>query len=705
MTRPYREMQAVAPSDPLELAIEALQTGDLSRAAGLAAERTRHAPADAAAWEVLSVACFRRGLLDPAIDAAGRAARLTPHQASRHANLGVILRAAGQVEAAERAYGAALLVDPAFASAHHNLGNLRLDQGRLHDAEASLREALRLQPGQAEAWRSLGMVLQRGGRLEEAVRANEAVLALDPDHALGLSEGGAYLMALGRHDEARARLERAVAVAPDLLGAHANLGVLHLHAGRPVASLKATLRALELDPSEQRAIGNLALALKDMALLSEAELLLRRALASRPDHAAGHSSLLVCLDCHPDRSPEAVSAEHRRWDEAHAKPPRPAAPGFGNDRNPERRLRVGFVSPDFREHPSRPFVEALLGGFDRERVALFCYAELARPDAASTRFQAIADGWRMTAGLPDTAVAQIIREDRIDVLVDLGGHGAASRLLVFAHRPAPIQIAYGLGHAGAAVGLSAIDVFLADETMVPEGDGALIAGAVLRLSRTPLAYAPPPGMPEPGPSPALGQGVVTFGYLGPAERINDKVAAAWAAILKRTRGSRLLLNGHLFGERACRTLLERRFAAHGVAPERLDLVDAGAPPRAWEAYARIDIALDPFPCNAAASAVEALWLGVPVVSLMNRRPVGRVGASLLAALDLSDWAAADVEAYVEKAVATAADPAALDDLRSGLRARFLASPLADAHGLGRELELALRGLWRRWVEQNPASGG
>ena len=697
--RPYDDMAAAAPpATLLEHAIAALRSGDLPRAAALATEKTKRDPDDAAAWEVLSVACLQRGVLEPAVDAAQRAAKLSPQVASRHANLGVILRAAGQPEAAEAAYGAAIAADPAFAAAHHNLGNLRLDQGRLHDAEASLRAAVALQPDNVEAWRSLGIVLHRSGRTEEAVSALDVVLALASDHVPGLNDAGAYLMALGRLDHARARFERAVALQPDLLGAHANLSVLHRRAGRPIAALKAVVNVLELDASDHRSICNLALVLQDLGLFREAELLFRRALSLRSDYVAGRSNLLLCLNAHPDKPPKAVFDEHRRWDEAHAKiaPDGPAS--FDNDPNPERPLRVGLVAPDLREHAAGPFVEPLMRGLFRERFEVFCYSQLDHGDADVQRFRVMADGWRSTAGLSDEAVAQIIRDDRIDILIDLGGHAPGGRLSVFAQRPAPIQIEHFLAHGGTS-GLSAMDVFLCDAVMVPTAAGALFSERVVRAPRIPLAYAPPPAMPEPRPGPVSRRGYVTFGYFGPADRINNKVTACWAAILNKVAGSRLRLSADVFGEPAFRALFERRFAAHGVGAERLELTGADPQARSWDAYAQVDVMLDTFPHSSGVSLVEALWMGAPVLSIEGPSSVGRVGASILSALNLPDWVAEDVGDYIAKAVAAAADPDSLDDLRLSLRQRCLASPLADVNDLGRQLSVILRDLWRAWLER------
>ena len=613
---------------PLDKAAAALGAGDLARAAMLAARETHAQPDNALAWEILSLATYRRGAMEAAVEAGREAARLAP-SAHRHANLGVILRAAGRLAEAEAAYIQALAADPAFAPAHQNLGNLLLDMGRLEEAEASLNEALRLAPGVFEARRSLGMVYQRTGRLPEAVEALEAVGAAAPTHAQALNDLGACLMALDQAPRAQAALEKALAANPDFPDAHGNLGALHLRGGRLFAAREETLRALAGAPNETRWISNLAVIAKDLGEFDEAEALFRRALALRPDYAAGHANLLFCLNYHPDRSAEDIFAEYRAWDAAHALGKPAAVQRFANDPDPNRRLRLGLVSPDFREHSARHYLEPILSGLDHQAFEVFCYAELTRPDAWTERFKAMADHWRPTTGLTDEAMAARIVSDRIDILLDLGGHTAGSRLGVFARRPAPVQAAHFLGH-GYTSGLSAIDAFIADAELAPPGSDPLFAERqVVRLPRIPLAYAPPQGMPAPSPAPALTAGRVTFGYFGRPERINARVVAVWSRVLLAVPGARLMLNSKAFADPQFQGLFEARFAHHGVAADRLDLVFTSPQPRTWDAYGQVDIALDPFPHNAGATTIEALWLGVPVLTLKDRPSVGRFGASIL----------------------------------------------------------------------------
>ena len=328
-------------------------------------------------------------------------------------------------------------------------------------------------------------------------------------------------------------------------------------------------------------------------------------------------------------------------------------PAFDLDRSPERRLRVGYVSPDFRQHAVALFAEPLLAAHDHSAVELHCYAEVPAPDAVTERFRALADHWHSTVGLSDEELAEQIRRDRIDVLVDLAGHTAGNRLLAFARKPAPVQVAWLLGH-GYTSGLSAMDAFLADAELAPPGSDGLFSERLVRLSRIPLAYAPPAEMPDVAPLPARANGFVTFGYFGRTVRLNDAVLAAWARILHAVPGSRLMLNSAPFGEPAGREQMAARFAALGIDPARLDLVYTSPQPRTWAAYGEIDIALDPFPHNAGTTTIEALWQGVPVLTLAGRPTVGRFGAAILHAVGLDDWVTDDVDAYVARAVTAAA---------------------------------------------------
>ena len=693
-----------SPGAPLlARAIEAFSRGDAATAAQLARSATELAPLDAYGWGVLCVSLHRLKDAAGAIEAGRKAVALNPASAEHHNNLGVALRAAGRLREAEAEYLAALAVDPRFTSAHGNLGNLARDEFRSEDAERHYRAALALKPDGADLWQNLAGVLQRRGRMDEGGAALEKALALAPSRADILTDYAMYLAARNQMQDGANLLIKAIELNPNLDTAHGNLGALQLRSGQLMPAQRSTRRAFELAPNEQRWLSNLGVISKDLGRFDEAETLFRRALALKPDYAVGHANLLFCLNYHPDKSAEEIFAEYQRFDAAHARPHMPASVAYANTPLPDRRLRVGFLSPDFREHAARHFLEPLLENYDRSAIELFCFAEVPNPDFMTERFKSLASHWRSTVGLTDDEVAEQIRKDTIDIMVDFGGHTSSSRLLALARRPAPIQVAHHLGH-GYTSGMSSMDVFLSDQEMAPVGAEHLFAEKrIVRLSRIPVAYSPPSGMPAPSPVPALKKGHITFGYFGRTERINDRVVKAWADILKAVPSSRLMLNSRPFNERDFCDMMADRFAAHGVARDRLELVYTQPQPRTWDAYSEIDIALDPFPHNAGTTTIEAAYLGVPVVSVLDRPSVGRFGASNLAALGMQDWVAPNVAAYVDLAVEKSRDVQALAKLRESLRARFLASPLSDGKGLTREIERAFRALWIEWCARQSAT--
>ncbi len=608
----------------------------------------------------------------------------------------------GDLAAARELAERMLARTPSDVEATHLLGLIAYREERFSDADACLAAAIALAPARGELHANHAAILRSLGRFVDAEAAARAGIALNPNGAAeSHSNLGNILRDTGRFDAAIAAFETAVRLSPRFADAWSNMAwVLSLN-GQAHRAETAARTAIACDPGHANGHNNLGLALMRQSRLEEAEAVLRRAVALRPDFALPHSNILFCLNYRRDLSAEAIFEEYRTWDERHAKPLAPARAEFASDRTPGRRLRVGYVSPDFRTHAAAFFAEGLLAAHDREQVEIFCYAEVTTADATTQRFRALADHWRNTVGMSDAALVEKIRADRIDVLVDLAGHTAGNRLLVFARRPAPVQIEYLLGH-GYTSGLSAIDAFLADAALAPPGSEHLFSERLLRLPRIPLAYTPPADMPPVAPLPALTNGFVTFGHFGRPVRLNDGVISAWARILLAVPGSRLMLNSAPFAEPAGRDRFAARFAARGIARDRLDLVFTSPQSRTWAAYGAIDIALDPFPHNAGTTTIEALWQGVPVVTLAARPSVGRIGASILHAVGLDDWIATDEDGYVARAVAAAADIQALARLRDGLRQQFAASPLHDAAGLARHVEAAFRGLWNAWCEPDDA---
>ncbi|HEX2839763.1 tetratricopeptide repeat protein, partial [Hyphomicrobium sp.] len=547
------------------------------------------------------------------------------------------------------------------------LSDLQRRLGRLSDAEATARLGLKRAPNSAAIGNALGNALFAQHRLTEAEAAFTIAITAKPGHAEAFNNRALVLMRRGQLAAAERDLRQALALRPDIT----EIGY------------------------------NLANAVQDQGRAAEAIDIFQATLAKAPNHARGHGMMLFAVTYHPGLTSEQIFAEFRRWNEMHAARHAPKDAVWANDRTPDRRLRIGYVSPDFATKSSRHFIEPILVGHDPEKVEVFCYAEVPAPDAETHRLKALAQHWRTTVGLSDDELADLIRRDAIDVLVDLGGHTARNRLLTFARKPAPIQVAHFLGH-GYTSGLSVMDAFLADDVMAPEGSDHLFSEPVERMSRMPVAYEPPQGMPDVAPLPALKNGYVTFGNFGRVVRLNDEVIATWAEILSAVPRSRLVLNTVAFlDEEVCRRY-RGLFAKHGISADRVDMVFSTPQSKTWEAYAGIDIALDPFPHNGGTTTIEAAWLGVPSVCLKMRPSIGCFGASIMGTLGLSDWVASTRRDYVAMAIRRAANIEALTELRAGLRARMAASALCDARGLAKDLERVYRRLWQRYLDREEA---
>jgi predicted O-linked N-acetylglucosamine transferase (SPINDLY family) len=631
------------------------------------------------------------GRWEDAVLSCRRALILSPHAAAAHNDLGLALREQGRLNEAIASYRRAVSAEPDAPQAHGNLGNVLNELGRLDEAIACCRRAAALAPGHPQAHNNLGVALKDVGRLAEALAAVRTAIGLKPDFAEAFNTLGNTMQAQGRWDEAAACYRMALEIAPYAAGPHYNLGNALLDRARLSEAIDCFRLAIACQPDCREAHNNLANACKDLGRLDEAGACFRRALDIDARYVEAHSNLLFCLNYHPDLPAEEIFAEYRRWEAQHARPPGGPMTAHANLRDPERRLRIGYVSPDFRRHSARHFIEPLLSRHDRGAVDVFAYANHPIDDEVTARIKTYVDHWQPTLGLGDESLAELIRADRIDILVDLAGHTRGNRLLTFARKPAPVQVASWLGY-GYTTGLSAMDYFLGDAVFTPPGCEGVFAEQVVRLPVF-AAYRPAEGMGEVGPLPAIGRGHITFGTLTRMVRINHRVVRAWAAILRQLPTARLVINsGDL---RSCRLKQElgERFATHGIAAGRL-VLGYDSPP--WDVLRSIDIGLDCFPHNSGTTLCETLRMGVPFVTLADRPSVGRLGASLLTAVGHPEWIACSEADYVEKAVALAADLPRLAAVRVGLRDAMQNSPLQDETGFARAVEAAYRVMWRTW---------
>ena len=425
--------------------------------------------------------------------------------------------------------------------------------------------------------------------------------------------------------------------------------------------------------------------------MDEALVCYREALRLRPDYAEAHSNLVYGLNYHPGYDADAILAEARRWHRDHAAPLATCHHPHENDRDPDRRLRVGYVSNDFRDHPAAHLVLPLLSNHDRAEVEVYCYAGVVRPDRFTARFRSHADVWRSTVGVSDARFAALIRGDRVDVLVDLTLHMEGSRLLTFARRPAPVQVTW-FGYPG-TTGLSAIDYRLTDPHLDPPGetDGHYVERSV-RLPETFWCYDPlAEDALEVNELPALAGEPFTFGCLNNFCKVNAVSLDLWSSVLRAIPGSRFVL---LAPAGQARDRVRAHFERERIDGERLEFVDRQSRQGYLRTYHRIDVGLDPVPYNGHTTSLDAAWMGVPTLTVVGRTVVGRAGLSLLRSLGLPELAAESADEFVAIAAGLAGDRPRLAELRAGLRTRMARSPLMDGARFARGVEAAFRQMWR-----------
>jgi protein O-GlcNAc transferase len=689
--------------------VEALcNLGNLQKAQGLLDEAVgsyRRAaarrPDYAAAHYNLGIALGEMGRHAEAADAYRAALNLHPAWPDAHYNLGLALYQLGQLTLAVSSYEQALSLHPDHAGAHNNLGNALKDLGQLDQAMASYRQALRVQPDLAVAHNNLGNVLRDLGRLNEAVASYSQAIRIKPDFAAAHSNLANVLRDQGKLDEALIAGQQALLAQADLPDAHNNLGNVLKDMGRLEEAMACYRQALNLDPGFASAHDNMGNLLKDMGQLEAARLAYEQALHHNPDNTDARSTLLLCLNYMPGKSPQMLLNEAHAFGELVARCANPFT-HWPNERDAHKPLRVGLVSGDLCQHPVGFFLQSALTALTRQagtRLQLFGYATRFHPDAVSEHLKANCQGWCLATGLSDLQLAAQIRRDGIDILIDLSGHTAHNRLPMFALKPAPVQVSW-LGYF-ATTGVAAIDHLIADPFTVPPGNEAHFTEHIWRMPETRLCFSAPDIDATVSALPALANGHVTFGCFNNLSKMTDAVVALWARVLQAVPGGHLLLKAAQLDDSGTRQDVIKRFASAGIDAARLSL--QGPSPRAeyLAAYHQVDIGLDPFPFTGGTTTAESLWMGVPVLTLAGERMVSRQGVSLMMNAGLPDWVALDADDYVARAVAHAGELAQLATLRAGLRQQVLASPVFDAARFAQHLEAALRGMWRQWCEPKP----
>lgn len=683
----------------LDEAFQAHQNGDRQRARAGYQKIVAEFPAFANAWHLLGMLAFEDRDFAQALDCVQRSVTLDDQNPFFFHNLGLVLRGLQRHAEAEIALRRSLELQPNNAETLGNLGLVLVEMQRMPEAKEILLQATTLNDRDNIRFNTLGIAHEHLGEFDAAERCYRRALAIAPNDANATANLAVLLTKSARLDEAITFHKRAVELKVDSFKIWTNLGQALSAAGKLDEAVACHRRALQLSPTTAKVWNNLGSSLKDLGRLAEAQEAYRRGMEIDPD-AATHSNLLLCMIYDENVSPLEIAAEHRHWGDLYGVPKAAIAP-HDNAPDPDRRLNVGYVSADFRTHAVARFVEPILANHDPQHFNVFCYSHVPVPDAITERLRGYVPNWIPIQTLNDDELEARIRRDRIDILVDLSGHTAQNRLLVFARKPAPIQITC-IGYP-VTTGLTTMDYRLTDEILNPEGEATWDTEQLLRLPVGSACFVPDQGAPDVGPLPALKNGFITFGSPHNRAKLNNGVFGTWAKIMQAVPNSKLIFfRGGLVGEAA--DSIRAGMTKFGIDESRLDIRDVSCGSHGYagymQVYNEIDICLDTFPGNAGTTACESLWMGVPLVALYGDRFFGRQTSYMLNRVGLQNWFTKSLEDYVDIAVRATNNLPELAALRQSIRTRFRQSPIGDPVQYTRGLEHGYRVMWQHWVAEN-----
>jgi len=663
--------------------------GDFEIAAACALELCDQYSDHAIGWKSLGTILNIQGKHAQAAEMMQKALDISPSDYELHNNLGLAQQSLGELADAEASYRKAIELKPDFAAGYNNLGNAHNLLGRSSQAEQSYRSAIDLRPDYVEAHNNLGTVLQDTARLEASELSFRKAISFDPAYARAHSNLGISLVALGRTVEAEESYRQAIQLDSNLSDAYNNLGNLLIKLGRVDEAIAAISEAVRLNPELAPAHNNLGLAVKELGWFKEARLCFERAMGLRSDYHEAFSNMLFVLNYDDQLSSSDLYKEYEAYGAWAASRVKHRFDQGGYKSGADRRLKVGYSSPDFRGHVCRFFMEPLFSSHDHDQFELFAYSNAQSTDQHTDRMRKYFDHWVDVTQLTDDQMAQRIYDDQLDILVDMAGHTTGNRLGVFAMRPAPIQVASNMGY-GYTTGLREIDYLIGDENLTPRGCEAFFSEQLWRIPAPSCAYRPPvERVPDVDKLPALTKGYVTFGSLARTLRFNESVFKVWKEILDRVPDSRLRLDQRLFAAEGPREFFWTRLEKIGISRARVDLTYST---HHWAAYNEIDVTLDPWPHNGGTTTIESLWMGVPVLSKRDRPSVGLIGAAYLMPLGLDEWVVNSESEYIETAVAKATNLGELNGLRNCLRQKIASSPIVDAETVTRNVEAAYKSM-------------
>ena len=672
----------------------------------------------------LSALLQQLGQLDEAEAHILKARTVAPKHPSVLNNLGSILKEKGDYQGAEAVLMEAYEVNRDLIEININLGDALRRVGKLDEAAAILDHALELDPANVEALNNMGLVLHAGRRLADAEKFFLKVFELDQNHAMALNNLGNVFMEQGQNEkavgafneaakrgaftaevctnlgnallsinrlkEAETVLIQAGTLNPDYALAWHVLGETMRAKGDLQAAIDHWNRSLKISPDSAETLfclGSLHASIGDS---DSAMRFFRKAVATAPDNARIHSNMLMAMHYAPELTRQEIFEEHLLWAERHAAntPPRPAIA----DPAPDRKLKLGFASSDFRFHAVAFFFLESLKSWPKDDWEITLYSSVEKADEQTEGFKAAADHWYDASKDDDNALAEKIKADGIDILVDMDGHTRRCRLGTFALRPAPVQVSW-FDYVD-TTGLKAMDAFIGDPHQSPLEEEAFWVEKIYQLPHDYISYTPPTYAPEVSALPLDKNGFVTIGCFNTTHKITPQAVSAWAEILKRAPGTKLLLNTPEFSKDLTIQRYSTLFEKEGIATDRIIIAEGGPHEEFIGQYAQIDLALDPFPYAGGLNTCEALWMGVPVVTVHGDRFCGRHASAHLKTMGCPELVAADVNGYIDIAVSLINNPDKLRSYRQDLRKQMAASPLTDAKGFAADLAATLRQIWR-----------
>lgn len=688
------DMQKLALDEAMRLAFEAYQQGDLEKAENIYRQIVATQPDNADALHLLGVVTHQRGDYRRAINLIDRAIGLNGKNYLFFNNMGISQLALDLSEAATISFRAALDLNPKSWQACYGLGRALMAQGRPDDAIESFERAVGLNPDHADAHDNLGMALFRTGAYDDAIFVFRAAIDLHPAVPALHNNLGLVLHENGDLEGAIGSFRNAIKLAPDLHQAHHNLALSLQALGMTDEAIACFREAIQRHPHFPEIYNSLGILFQNQYRLAEAVECYEQALSLRPDYAEAHSNLIIAKDFFVPISADQHLEERLRWNELQVggRHITPAIPRMVVS-DPERKLRVGYVSADFRRHSAACGFGLMLLNYDRTQFEVFCYSNSRREDDVTEKFRKSVNGWQSIYGMPDENAAEAVRADAIDILVDLSGHSYGNRLLMFARKPAPVQIT-AWGYA-TGTGLEAMDYLLSDEVIVPPGEQKCyrerIAYLPCLISYLPLGEAIPSG-----PLPALHKGHVTFGYFNNYAKLSDDALATWSRLLSEMGNAELLFKGRSFGQPERQKRVLSALAAAGGDVAKVQFAGGSSWRDHMAAHTNVDIALDPFPYSGGISTAEALWMGVPVIALCGNSASQRTAASILKAAGLGDWVASTPQQYCQLAAQKARNFAELATLRAKLREHFPGFAIMNPAIYVSAVERVYRNIWREW---------